>query len=44
MHMKATGQYMARSLSFKDATFEIVEVKLSDDFKDMYDRYTDHVL
>jgi hypothetical protein len=39
MHMKCCGQYLARSLSFKHATFEIVEVKLSEDFKDMYDRY-----
>ena len=38
MHMKCCGQYLARSLSFKHATFEIVEVKLSEDFKDMYDR------
>ena len=38
MHMKATGQYLARSLSFKDATFEIQEVKLSPEFKDMYDK------
>ena len=38
MHMKATGQYLARSLSFKDATFEIQEVKLSDEFRDMYDK------
>lgn len=29
MHMKGTGQYLARSLSFKDASFEIVEVKLT---------------
>ena len=35
MHMKCCGQYLARSLSFKHATFEIVEVKLSEDFKDM---------
>ena len=38
MHMKGTGQYLARSLSFKDASFEIVEVKLTDDFKRMYDK------
>ena len=38
MHMKATGQYLARSLSFKDATFEIQEVKLSAEFQHMYNR------
>jgi hypothetical protein len=38
MHMKCSGQYLARSLSFKDATFDIVEVNLTDDFKNMYNR------
>jgi len=38
MHMKATGQYLARSLSFKDASFEIIEVKMTDEFKLMYDK------
>jgi len=38
MHMKATGQYLARSLSFKDASFEIIEVKMTDEFKSMYDK------
>ena len=38
MHMKVTGQYMARSLSFKDASFEIVEVNLRDEFREMYDK------
>ena len=38
MHMKVTGQYMARSLSFKDASFEIVEVNLRDEFRQMYDK------
>jgi len=38
MHMKATGQYLARSLSFKDASFEVVEIKMTDEFKTIYNR------
>ena len=37
MHMKASGQYLSRSLSFKEASFEIVEVTLSAEFKSTYD-------
>lgn len=37
MDMKLRGMYIARQLSFKGATFAIVEVPLSDDFKQTYD-------
>ena len=35
MHMKATGQYLCRVLSFEGATFEILKENLSDRFIDM---------
>jgi hypothetical protein len=38
MHMKATGQYLCRVLSFEGATFEILKENLSDRFIDMYDK------
>jgi hypothetical protein len=37
MHMKAQGQYLARSLSFRGATFEIIREELPHSFVDMYD-------
>jgi hypothetical protein len=37
MHMKTQGQYLARSLSFRDTTFEIVKEDLTEDFIRMYD-------
>lgn len=36
MHMKASGQYLGRVLSFKGATFEICKEDLADDFVQMY--------
>mmetsp|Transcript_11231 Transcript_11231/g.27797 ORF Transcript_11231/g.27797 Transcript_11231/m.27797 type:complete len:1266 (+) Transcript_11231:163-3960(+) len=38
MHMKATGQYLCRVLSFEGANFEILKENLSDKFIDMYDK------
>jgi hypothetical protein len=35
--MKQSGKYLARSLSFKGATFEVVDVHLTKNFEDMYD-------
>jgi hypothetical protein len=37
MQMKQSGKYLARALSFKGATFEVVDVELSKQFEDMYD-------
>ena len=37
MHMKASGQYISRSLSFSASTFELVTVPLHPDFKRKYD-------
>jgi len=37
MQMKQSGKYLARSLSFKGATFEVVDVPLTKKFEDMYD-------
>jgi hypothetical protein len=37
MHMKANGSYISRNLSFANAEFDIIEVELSRDFRDMYD-------
>ena len=41
MHMKAQGQYLARSLSFRGATFEIVKEELPAEFVKMYDASAD---
>jgi hypothetical protein len=38
MEMKASGQYLSRALSFKNATFEVVKLQLSEQFRDMYDK------
>lgn len=40
MHMKTQGQYLARSLSFRGATFEIIKEDLPEDFITMYDACT----
>ena len=40
MHMKAQGQYLARSLSFRGASFEVVREDLSADFVKLYDSCT----
>jgi len=37
MHMKASGQYISRSLSFSASTFELVTVELGSSFKRKYD-------
>ena len=37
MHMKTNGSYISRNLSFANAEFDIIEVELSQDFRDMYD-------
>ena len=37
MHMKASGQYISRSLSFSTAEFELVDVPVEKDFKIKYD-------
>ena len=37
MQMKQSGKYLARSLSFKGSSFEVVDVPLTKDFEDMYD-------
>ncbi len=40
MHMKAQGQYLARSLSFRGASFDVVREDLSPDFVKLYDDCT----
>jgi hypothetical protein len=40
MHMKAQGQYLARSLSFSGANFDVVREELSADFVNLYDDCT----
>ena len=37
MHMKASGQYISRSLSFSSATFELINVEMDNGFKKKYD-------
>jgi len=37
MHLKASGQYLSRSLSFRAATFELVNVDITPEFKAQYD-------
>eukprot|EP00960_Hanusia_phi_P031411 749277-Hanusia_phi.AAC.4 len=37
IQMKASGQYLARSLAFKGATFEVVNLNLTEEFREMYD-------
>ena len=37
MQMKQSGKYLARSLSFKGATFEVVDVPLTKQFEEKYD-------
>jgi hypothetical protein len=37
MHMKASGQYISRSLSFSSATFELINVEIEPAFKRKYD-------
>lgn len=37
MQMKQSGKYLARSLSFKGSSFEVVDVPLTKNFEDMYD-------
>jgi hypothetical protein len=37
MQMKQSGKYLARSLSFKGSSFEVVDVPLTKGFEDMYD-------
>jgi len=37
MQMKQSGKYLARSLSFKGATFEVVDVPLTKQFEETYD-------
>lgn len=37
MHMKISGIYMARQLSFKNTLFENVDVMMSTDAKKVYD-------
>jgi hypothetical protein len=41
MHMKNQGQYLARSLSFRGTTFDIVKEDLPEDFICMYDESAD---
>ncbi|EKX47790.1 hypothetical protein GUITHDRAFT_69176, partial [Guillardia theta CCMP2712] len=38
IQMKASGQYLARSLAFKGATFEVVNLSLNEEFVEMYDK------
>ncbi len=40
MHMKAQGQYLARSLSFRGASFDVVREDLPADFVKLYDDCT----
>ncbi len=40
MHMKAQGQYLARSLSFRGASFDVVREDLSAEFVKLYDACT----
>jgi hypothetical protein len=37
MHLKASGQYLSRSLSFRSATFELINVEHSLAFRSQYD-------
>ena len=41
MQMKQSGKYLARSLSFKGASFEVVDVPLTKEFEDKYDAAVD---
>uniref|UniRef100_A0A7S1DLR9 SP-RING-type domain-containing protein n=2 Tax=Hemiselmis andersenii TaxID=464988 RepID=A0A7S1DLR9_HEMAN len=41
MHMKATGQYLCRVLSFEGAAFEILKENIREDFVQMYDKAAD---